>query len=105
MTWTLNESGTLTISGTGDMYDFVIANDMSWYNQRYDIKQIVIESGVTSIGRHAFYYCENVTSVLVQGEITRVGAFAFYECNKLVEIDLPDSNMEIGKMAFIIATH
>lgn len=60
LTWTY-ENNTLTISGTGDMWDFVPFDMTSdegvapWYYIRYDIYDIVIEEGVTSIGSNAIF--------------------------------------------------
>ena len=54
LTWTLGEDGTLTISGTGDMYDYY--NDFFGQSK---IKNVIIKNGVTSIGNSAytfFYY-------------------------------------------------
>ena len=81
LTWTL-ENETLTISGTGEMeeYDavsavtvgsdgrFVITNDWNanhapWYSDRFDIQNIVVAEGVTSIGEAAFYDCTKVVDV------------------------------------------
>lgn len=59
LTWSFDEStGTLTISGEGDMYNYYyIENYAPWYSVRKSISNVVIESGVTSIGEFAFYDC------------------------------------------------
>ena len=62
LTWTLDDAGTLTISGTGAMEDYASASVSPWYNIKDFIKQIVIENGITSIGDRAFCYC---TSCLI----------------------------------------
>ncbi len=57
VTWSLNEStGTLTISGTGPMTDYSNYRDTPFY---YDdrIKNVIIESGITSIGEWIFSDC------------------------------------------------
>ena len=46
--WSLDDKGVLTISGTGNMYDYQF--EASPFNARDDIKSVVIKSGVTSIG-------------------------------------------------------
>ena len=51
LTWVL-DNGTLTISGIGEMMDYSLSKSPFSYN--YDIKNIVIEDGVTSIGDDAF---------------------------------------------------
>ncbi|MBR1532118.1 MAG: leucine-rich repeat protein, partial [Eubacterium sp.] len=70
VTWSFNSStGKLTISGTGDMYDYVWNYDDGWadspFYQNYVITNIVINSGVTSIGSYAFYGCESLTSITI----------------------------------------
>ena len=54
LTWTLDEAGTLTISGTGDMTDWSDAAGTPWYAFHDSIETVVIENGVTSIGEYAF---------------------------------------------------
>ncbi|GHT02808.1 hypothetical protein AGMMS49525_06880 [Bacteroidia bacterium] len=59
----LTADSTLTISGTGamDNYTDVIA---PWVvSHRHSIKTVVINNGVTSIGKGAFSYCSSLTSV------------------------------------------
>jgi len=43
----VESTGTLTISGTGDM------SNSPWYSYRSSIKKVVINNGVTSIGSRA----------------------------------------------------
>ena len=74
LTWTL-KNGVLTISGTGDMEDWFITNP--WEDATDDIKKVVIEPGVTSIGDFAFYQCEAMTSIEIPEGVTRIGNHAF----------------------------
>ena len=53
------DSGTLTISGTGEMDDF----SYSPWVLNYKVKSIVIKEGVTRIGNNAFKTCPDYTSV------------------------------------------
>ena len=115
VTWTLDEDGTLTISGTGDM-------DSSDFS-RYDIKSVIIENSVTSIGDYTFSGCVNLTSITIPDSVTSIGnhAFdfcldlpsiklssnltsigdqAFYQCKKLTSITIPSSVTSIGEFAF-----
>ena len=52
LTWTLDSEGILTISGTGDMYDYEYKK-APWFGDT-EITKIVVNSGVTSIGAYAF---------------------------------------------------
>ena len=85
--WSLSADGVLTISGTGDMYDFDW-NTMPWYQDKNIISKIEIQSGVAGIGTCAFYYCENVTNASVPDSVARIGDLAFCGCSKLKQISL-----------------
>lgn len=54
VTWVLDDSGTLTISGSGAMEDYASASASPWYSQRTAVKAVVIENGVTTIGAWRF---------------------------------------------------
>ena len=80
LTWTLDDAGTLTISGTGAMYDYS-QNDEAPWGSSFAIKAVVIEEGVTSIGDYAIFYCENVKSVIIPEGVTLIGEGAFVGLN------------------------
>ena len=62
--WELSDQGVLTISGSGDMYDYsTMDNPAPWMGNRDAIKTVVVESGVTSIGANALYYCQSLSFV------------------------------------------
>ena len=100
ITWMLDDAGTLTISGRGEMSNYSLFSSAPWYYQRSSIKNIFINNGITSIGNYAFSYCSNLTSVFISGSITSIGSYAFYECGNLTSIIIPDSVTSIGSYAF-----
>ena len=55
ITWTLDDEGTFTISGTGAMADYDAASSVPWNGSVATIKTVVIEDGVSKIGANAFY--------------------------------------------------
>ena len=73
LTWTLTADGTLTISGTGAMKDYNNDDNPSPVYNNSDVKKIVIEDGVTSIGNSAFDSCRNLTSVTIPDSVTSIG--------------------------------
>ena len=67
LTWVVDENGTLTVSGTGDMADYTYKANAPWYGYRERITSVVVESGVASIGNYAFYKCNAITDVYYSG--------------------------------------
>ncbi len=103
LTWTFDDStGLLTISGSGDMYDYSYEdiNSLPWSIYADSITEIMIENGVTSIGDYAFFEMYWVTSVSISDSIEKIGVYAFYNCDSLSDIIIPDSVSVINSFAF-----
>ena len=100
LTWTLTADGTLTISGEGAMKDYNSDDNPSPVYNNSDVKKIVIEDGVTSIGAYAFYDCSSLTSITIPSIVTSIGNSAFDGCRSLKSITIPDSVTSIGNSAF-----
>ena len=100
ITWTLSDDGTLTISGTDMPIDYSYPNYAPWYSQREKIKKVVIENGVTNIGRNSFYDCNSLTSVTIPNSVTAIGRNAFYDCRSLSSITIPNSVINIDRGLF-----
>ena len=101
--WALQD-GTLIITVQGAMQDYTSARETPWFSDRADIRKIVVQNGVTSIGDYAFYGCENVTSVTLPGTVTQIGKLAFYGCKGLTSLDLPESVAVVEDYAFAKAS-
>ncbi len=98
--WVFDEStGTLTISGEGDMNNYAYDN-VPWLAYKTDIKTAVIESGVTSIGDYAFNGCTNLSSVTIPEGVENIGESAFRSCTSLQTVTFPDSIRNIYDSAF-----
>ena len=100
VTYTLDSSGLLTISGKGDMEDYDDDIDSPLFNSRSEINHIVIEDGVTSIGKYSFPGFRNLASVELPNSMVSIGDYAFCYCNSLENIELPNSVASIGDYAF-----
>ncbi len=89
---------TLTISGTGDMYDYNAGynNNPEWKN--FPVEKFVIEDGVTSVGNSVFFKCNTLKEIEIPGVIS-IGKWAFYGCTSLKKVDLPKTET-IGDYAF-----
>ena len=86
LTWTLDDAGTLTISGTGDMTYFTTDSVAPWRPEAASVQTVKIGLGVTSIGSLAFSGCSNLTSVEIPDSVTSIGNYAFGECSSLTGI-------------------
>lgn len=99
----------LTISGTGDMYDYTVDRysytegwvlDVPWDTKKEKITNIYIKNGITSIGNYAFCSCEKLYDINLPESITRVGRMSLAHCESLVNISLPNKINNIGEFAF-----
>lgn len=100
--WELADDGTLTISGSGDMYNYK-SEESPFYNNE-SILNIIIDNAVTSIGDYAFSYCYNLIDITIPDSITYIGSYAFKECRELTNITIPDSVTLICSGAFSYCT-
>lgn len=100
LTWKLDSKGTLTISGTGAMTDYTKSGVAPWNKDCEEIRFVVIENGVTTIGEYAFENCTLLESVVISDSVEKIGKYAFSGCSALKRISLPDSIAQIGDYAF-----
>lgn len=123
--------GTLTISktsGNGAMADYNGGyNSQPWADYKTQITSVVVQSGVTIIGKYSFFQFTNIqsvslpaglqtigeaafrgitntnfTSVTIPSSVTTFGNNAFDGCNKLTSVTLPASltNNGAGRYVF-----
>lgn len=97
LTWTLDADGTLTISGTGAMYNYNQNNRVPWPST---IKKIFLTDGITSIGNYAFKDCSLLNRIYIPNSVTSIGDYAFKGCSNLNSISIPNFVTSIGKYAF-----
>ena len=98
LAWKLTKAGTLTISGKGAMPDFSGIADQPWKDSSSEIRQVVIEDGVTSIGACAFWNCQ-VLGANIPSSVTAIGNNAFYG-SSIISVTIPSSVKTIGNSAF-----
>lgn len=98
VTWTLDDTGLLIISGEGEMEDY--QGNSPFKKDSTKIKSVVIEEGVTSIGDYLFRNCVRLTEITISNSVTSIGERAFDGCNNLESIVLPDSVAVIEGSAF-----
>ena len=96
--WLFTDNGVLVITGKGKMNDYSFDNRAPW--GRYDIKQIIIADGITTIGGGAFRVCSTLTSVNIPNSVTAIGEYAFASCSSLTSVTIPNSVTTIREEAF-----
>ena len=103
VTWTLDSTGLLTISGEGKIRDYGIVNSKTnapWVKYRDKLFDLNIETGVTVIGASAFAGCNKLSGVSLSDSITSIGDCAFFECSGLTVIEISKNVTSIGSQAF-----
>lgn len=88
LTWTL-DGGVLTISGKGAMWSWDQGSDWGGFSEETghnEITTVVINSGVTSIGRGAFGWLSALTSVSIPASVKTIGLDAFAYSDNLTDI-------------------
>ena len=101
--WLYDGEGTITITGTGDMYSYSNTDENNrcpWVEYEDDITTVVIEEGATSVGYCAFHACDRLQNVSLPETLTKIAAHGFSFCPALEEIQLPDGLQEIDSYAF-----
>ena len=104
LTWTLDDAGTLTVSGTGKIYDYTpsfgsVTKDRPWEKYSESIRTVRIGDGVTTIPRYSFAYLPNLTTVQLSNTVTTIGA-AFQGCDQLTTVTIPASVTDLSTAAF-----
>ncbi len=83
LSWKLEPSGELDITGTGPMTDYSADNPAPWSIYSSQIGWIWIAEGVTTIGEYAFIGCSSMEEALIPDSVTSVGDYAFSGCSCL----------------------
>ncbi len=112
LTWKI-EDRTLTVTGSGDMYDFTASDPAPWnfyVNFMEDfllgdgndiwITEILLPEGLTSIGAYAFPEFYALLEIDIPSTVTSIGDAAFTLCAGLKTVELPQGLTSIGEYAF-----
>ena len=101
ITYTLDKSGVLTVSGEGYMYNYHSGSISPIAEISGLVKKIVIEEGVKSIGNQTFKFCIGLDEVVVPDGLEWIGNRCFTNCVSLKSIKLPASAKTISADALI----
>ena len=102
ITWNFDEStGTLTLSGNGEMYDLPDGEKAPWRKDfRQQVQHIIIKDGITSIGTKAFYALDKVVDIRIPNSVKIIKKGALQKCESIKELHLPNGLVGIGEDAF-----
>jgi len=98
---------TLYITGTGPMEAYPSENHVTqapWSMYAAEMRAVVIDSGVESVGHRAFEGCSNLQSVALPASVTSIGDSSFAYCTSLNSIALPNGLRSIAPYAFFQCT-
>jgi len=114
LTWSISTNGTLTISGSGVMYDYAIdylpvegseyLTD-SYYDEEGHYHELYSYSEYEEVWSAPWAdTASSITSVIFGNGVTGIGAYAFYECENIKSISISDTVVTIGTQAFYHCT-
>src|SRR5690554_1469931 len=96
--WKIADS-TLTITGSGDMYNY--ASITPWSNYNSKITSVNLPTSLTSIGDEAFRFCGKLTSITIPDSVISIGSQAFLDCSELTSVTIGNSVTSIGDSPFL----
>ena len=86
--WSVTDEGELSITGTGDMYNYdsSLGKYTPW--RQYKINKVSVAEGVTGIGNYAFAGLYYVDTVTLPNSVERIGNMCFYRCRSLISFSI-----------------
>jgi hypothetical protein len=114
VTWTLDSEGTLEFSGSGYMRRYSTPSLarvhwpdelVPWGDHISDIKKVVINDGVLSIGAYLFSEHVNLSEVIIASSVSEIGHRAFDHCSSLKTVVLPQNLRSFGDYVFNYCTN
>ncbi|MBQ6165630.1 MAG: leucine-rich repeat protein [Clostridia bacterium] len=101
ISYVLDDTGTLTLTGTGEMINYGwCSTSAPWYSVKDQIKIVRVSDGITTISSSAFYMCYNLKSIELPESINTIEGCAFRGCYGLTSITIPASVTTIVQDAF-----
>ena len=93
VSWTLDTDGVLTITGSGAF------TGIDW-GYRGDVKTVVFNGTITSLGDSAFDECTKLQSIAIPATVKSIGSSAFAGCNRLSKVNIPEGIVTIKSNTF-----
>lgn len=100
-TWSFDQdTGVLTIGGSGVTYDYSSASGTPWQSVRKTVTEIVVKDTVSGVGDYAFADMPALTKVTLGEQLVRLGSCIFSGCTALESIRIPANVTAIDEGAF-----
>lgn len=93
-------TGELTLFGSGPLGGNYDGKLSPWPFENDQIRSVVIEDGITTVGYGLFRKCANLTTVSLPDTVTVLREYAFSECPRLETVSLPNTLTKIGERVF-----
>ena len=107
ITWVLEGSSdpgyTLRISGSGNTPNYDYTSDIPWYSHINEIKNVIVEDGITGLGKASFYKSTSIQSVKLADSVRSIGEMCFFRNESLEKIELGNGLTSIGEAAFSVS--
>ena len=84
---------TLTITGSGLMKDYSLDTKAPWFEWQSDIRNVVMDDHITSIGSYALYNLSNLRHLHIPCEVSTIGNYAFRGLSSLDSISVSETNI------------
>ena len=99
--WVFDAStGTLTISGSGEMWDYSASEPAPWYPYHDQILTVDLPDALTRIGEYAFAGCSAFSSIAIPDGMEDIGSYAFAGCSALSSVNIPEELFVISPYTF-----
>ena len=85
VSYKLTTDGTLTISGSGEMYNSIVQS-------RDSVKSVIIQEGITGISSSALSNYANLESITIPGSVVNIESGSLSGCNSLTSITIDRAN-------------
>ncbi|MBR2520833.1 MAG: leucine-rich repeat protein [Oscillospiraceae bacterium] len=99
ITWSLDEGGTLTVSGSGPMADYSYDDLPPWNSVCGLIKKVILSEGVTRLGVYAFCGCTMIEDVVFPSSLKSIGESSLM-LTGVSSVTIPSGVEEIENYAF-----
>lgn len=101
----VQETGCLTITGTGKMQNWTEHQERPWEEIRDEIRRVRICTGLESVGDCAFQNCTSLEELELPEMLVYLGVYSFRGCTALKDVNCRKEYALSVRRRFIIVRH